>query len=149
MQPNTNTLPGMVSQAFVLGGNAIFTVQNPEGEYYTFRVKCPKSDKEKDVASRMYFVSVLAGRDNENSYAYAGMLNKWSGEVTMTKASKFPAADKRVRVVKWALDHVWKQQPLPQGYLMRHVGKCACCGRSLTTPESLDCGIGPECRKRI
>lgn len=146
---NKTALPRMISQAFVLGGRAIFTVQNPQGEYHTFRVSCPKSDLKKDVGSRMYFVSVLAGRDNENSYKYIGVLSKWSGEVVMTYGSRIPADDRRVRVVKWAIDHVWKNKPLPDGYLMRHVGKCACCGRSLTTPESLDRGIGPECWSRV
>lgn len=149
MNINTNALPRMISQAFVLGGKAIFTVQNPEGEYYTFRVKCPKMDLKKDVGSRMYFVSVLTGRDNESSYSYAGLLNKWSGEVTLTKGSKFSAADKRVRVIKWAISHIWHSQPLPQGYVIRHEGKCACCGRTLTTPDSLDRGIGPECWSRV
>jgi hypothetical protein len=49
-------------------------------------------------------------------------------------------------VIRWAVKAVAKGS-LPEGYKIQHEGKCCRCGRTLTTPESIERGIGPECVK--
>lgn len=132
----------MLKKDFILGGNATFTVQNPRGDHYTFKVRKPKS-------AMPHFISLLTGPDNETSFTYIGMVFPDSGEVKTTRASKLTPNSVPVRVAAFALRCVWGTQTLPVGYQIRHEGKCGCCGRKLTTPESLDRGIGPECIKKF
>ena len=41
-------------------------------------------------------------------------------------------------------------QPLvDKGFNLHHEGRCCRCGRVLSTPESCDRGIGPECWKHL
>ncbi len=132
----------MLNKNFILGGNATFTVQNPSGKYYTFKVRQPKSDMP-------HFLSLLTGPDNENSFTYVGVVKADLGQVFLTGKSKLANDSLPVKVARFALRCVWGQQVLPEGYQIRHEGKCGCCGRTLTTPESLDRGIGPECIKKF
>jgi hypothetical protein len=74
-----------------------------------------------------------------------GMLNKDNGEVKLTKKSKFLKESKPVAVINWAFGLIWKGLSFPEGYLAKHAGKCGRCGKMLTTPDSLERGIGPEC----
>jgi hypothetical protein len=151
-----------LTKDFFLGGNATFTVENGKGTHYTFKVRKPKSDSP-------YFVSLMTGPDNENSFTYMGLLverpiieqvtgpnggiaTKDTGRkyptVKLTGKSKYTIDSQPVKVAQWAFNVVWNQKTLPVGYQIRHEGRCGCCGRKLTEPTSLDCGIGPECRKR-
>jgi hypothetical protein len=73
----------MVSKAFITAGRAVFTVSNPAGERYTYRVQ--KSGDESRPAA--WFVSLLTGPDNRHDYTYLGMLNPADGAVRLTRAS--------------------------------------------------------------
>lgn len=132
-----------LTKQFFAGGNATFTVQNNKGQHYTFKIRQPKGD------NKPHFVSLLTGPDNEHSYTYLGILNLETAEVRLTAKSKMNNESVPVKVVRWALSKVWNNQTLPEGYDIRHEGRCGCCGRTLTTPESLDRGIGPECWARM
>ena len=133
----------MLDKTYITAGNATLTVENPHGEYYTYKVRTPKDKPEP------FFVSLLTGPDNNHSYTYLGLLNADDGSVRLTKASKFNDETKPVKVIRWAMRKLWNGEELPLGYKVRHNGHCGRCGRTLTTPESLDCGIGPECRKHL
>lgn len=128
---------------FFLGGNATFTADNGKGEHYTFKI----SKSKRDITSP-YFVSLLTGPDNETSYTYLGITNA-SGLLRLTRASKMNEQSKPVMVFKWTMKHVFGDRQLPEGYQIRHAGKCGCCGRTLTEPLSLTIGIGPECRRKL
>jgi hypothetical protein len=38
---------------------------------------------------------------------------------------------------------------LPPDAEVMHEGRCACCGRPLTVPESIERGIGPDCWEKM
>lgn len=124
--------------AFFSGGNATFTVSNPTGEHYTFKIRKPKE-------TTPYFVSLLSGPDNESDYTYLGVYNPDKQEIKLTAKSRFTPDSKPYRVIQWAVRHV---NNLPPGYAIQHNGKCCRCGRTLTVPESIETGIGPECAKK-
>lgn len=130
---------------FILGGSAVFTVTNPVGEYYTYRVNAIEGD---DKRVR-YFVGLLTGPDNTSDYTYLGVLNIYDGVVVLTNASKYSKESKPYRVINWLVGLIWADRDLPAGYSMKHIGRCAACGRPLTTPESLESGFGPVCREKI
>ena len=124
----------MISREFVLAGRAIFTVSNDKGEHYTYRVT---------AGSFRGIASVLTGSDNLNSYTVIGVYDTKTGELTGYRD------DRATRVLQWALRRVWLQDSLPQGYDIRHAGKCGRCGRLLTTPESIESGFGPTCIGKV
>ena len=135
-----------VTKTFLLAGKAIFTVHNNSNEHYTYKVRKSREDS---PWGQRYFVSLLTGPDNELSYTYIGILEPNTGVLRLTKQSQYPYSSKAVKVLQWALNVVWRDafDKVPIGYGIKHEGKCGRCGRTLTTPESIDCGIGPECLK--
>lgn len=132
----------LLDTKFFTGGNATFTVESVTGEYFTFKVRQPKPDMP-------HFASLLRGPNNETDYSYVGIMCPQTGSVRLTAKSKVTEDAKSVKVLRWALKHAFGDKTLPDGYKVRHEGKCGCCGRKLTVPESLDRGIGPECWAKL
>lgn len=151
-----------LSRDFFLGGKATFTVQNNDtGEHRTFKIR--KSDPTPQYPTPAWFVKIMHGTDNENHYRYVGKLYPEdgysyrgaqrvlvpAGHVEMTRASKFAEDSLTVKAARWVMARVINQTQIPDCIEIRHAGKCGRCGRTLTTPESLDRGIGPECWQRM
>lgn len=136
----------MISREFVLAGEAILTVENPAGDHYTYQVLRSEASEQYDEC---FFVRLLTGPDNTRDYSYIGMLDPKTGEVRRTAKSKLPDDAVPIRVIRWALRIVWRGGDLPEGYKIRHDGRCGKCGRRLTTPTALTLGIGPECARTI
>ena len=138
--------------AFITAGNATFTVDNGKGQHYTFKVR-HKGLEERDgfTPNGCYFVSLLTGPNNEFDYTYLGVFNpkamKQAVILRLTRASRMNDDSVPVRVFRWAAWLAKWEQPLPAGYSLHHEGSCGRCGRTLTTPESVTSGIGPECRR--
>ena len=131
------------SQQFVFGGKSLFTVRNEEtGNRFTFKVRAfKKADKE------MYFVSVLNGQDNDSSYSYIGTA---FGKTSFSRTSKSKvSADAQSFKVFNYLVNAMANNTLSEKVNIYHEGKCARCGRTLTVPESIESGFGPECAKRM
>ncbi len=136
----------MLNKDFLLAGKAIFTVSNPSGVRYTYKVT------KKDASLQFpetYFAKVLTGPCNTNDYTYMGILDTSNGEVRMTKASKYTPDTLPVKVLRWVAAVLLSGKQLPDGYNIHHEGKCGRCGRTLTVPESVESGFGPECIKRV
>jgi hypothetical protein len=159
----------MVSRNFLLAGQAIFTVTNPSGERYTYKVECAPANPPK-FPNTAYLVSLLTGPDNTSNYRYLGVLRMERGPRTMihlheTTKSCNRASSRVFKVCDWAIKviayggyvtafdvdgKVMVVKPgLPGGYKIQHAGKCGRCGRLLTVPESIESGIGPECAKMM
>ena len=47
-----------------------------------------------------------------------------------------------MRAIRFLFNHI---DDVPDNLRVYHEGKCCRCGRTLTTPESIKKGIGPEC----
>lgn len=135
----------MLEPQFFTAGKAIFTVDNGKGDHYTYRVdRTPPKDNYPEA----WLVKLLTGPNNTRDYTYLGKLNPTTGQVTLTQKSRYQADTTPVRVVQWALNRVWEAKNLPEGYQIRHEGRCGRCGAPLTNPKSLDTGLGPECIKK-
>lgn len=143
----------MLSKSFMLAGKATFTVEVAEGfknqfrtqPHYTFRITRKEYNGEP-----MYFAALLAGADNENDYVYMGTVNPFNGALRLTGKSKLGAGAWPVKILGRVLAAVWseKQDAIgAAGWGLHHDGKCGRCARTLTVPESIKCGIGPECRR--
>lgn len=124
---------------FFSGGNATFTVDNGQGTHYTFKISKGQDD------DAPYFVGLLSGPDNESSYRYLGIYKPDTGRVILTRKSGYKAESTPVKVIRWALAMLHAGKEFPAGYALMHAGRCCVCGRKLTTPESIEAGIGPIC----
>jgi hypothetical protein len=148
-----------VSKDFLLAGKAIFTVEIPEQDraakkaegldvkpHYTFKV-------EKKAATagfpETYFVHLLTGPDNTKSYTYLGVLNAKTGVIRTSAKSNFKEDSVPFRLVNYVVSSLIEGQALRAGYNLHHEGRCGKCGLPLTTPESVERGIGPECWKVV
>ena len=125
---------------FILAGNAILTlVSEKTGQRYTYQVKESKR-------SNGWFVSLLRGPDNTRDYTYLGFIFLKDG-FKITAKSRMPADAQPVKAFSWTFAKLWSDAE-PAGVEIWHVGKCGCCGRQLTVPESIADGIGPTCKAR-
>lgn len=130
----------MLDLKFLNAGNATFTIANPKGDRYTYKVKASKKLKRT-------FVYVLTGSNNETDYTYMGMLV--FSDFKLTQASKYCLESLPVKVFNYALELIKGRMIKKPGYFLEHNGCCARCGRKLTTPESIKAGLGPICRGKI
>lgn len=147
----------MINRAFVLGGNAIFTVELPAEwasanrarPHYTFKVR----RREAPAGSRFgdtYFINLLTGPDNTGDYTYVGVLDVSTGAIVPTRASRLDSGAVPVRLLARVLNRLWAddyEAITAAGFAVHHEGRCCRCGRRLTTPESVRTGIGPECAR--
>ena len=125
-------------EKFLLAGNATLTVTSKKtGTRFTFKVRKPSE-------TAPHFVSLMNGPDNENSYCFMGTI--FNGQdYRMGRKSRITAEAPSAKAFAW----VWANRNSPtlaDKIEFRHAGKCCCCGRTLTEPESIDSGIGPICR---
>lgn len=123
--------------AFILAGNAIFTIRIGDGERFTYRVQKLSSDKP-------HFVSVLIGPDNSRNYRFIGTI--FDGETFRInkKPGAFSADTVSVALFEMVFTGLVKNE-IPQGVEIWHAGRCRCCGKLLTDPDSIAAGIGPLC----
>jgi len=136
------------NREFFTGGHAVFTISNPRGEHYTYRIQKVNNTGFNRIYGPSYFVHLLTGPDNTSSFTYLGAYRPDAGKLRLTKGSRLPADSKPVRVFDWGVSRVVWGGMLPVGYIIQHEGRCCRCGRRLTVPESIESGIGPECAKR-
>ena len=128
----------MITSKFVLGGKAIFTVDNGKGEHFTYKINKHKHDD-------IYFANVLSGSDG--AYSYMGVFDKNTFNV-YKGAKGMNSSAKSVRVLEWAMRVIKGDTMLPDGYDIMHEGMCGRCGRQLTDPESIKCGFGSTCKNK-
>lgn len=125
---------------FMFAGKARFTLENTsKGTHLTYRVSACK-DK-----PGLFFVSVLTGSDNTNSYTYLGTIR--DGVYEHGRKSTISASAPSAKAFTLFYTLVSKQYPFPPSLAYHHEGRCGRCGRVLTVPESLRSGIGPECAR--
>lgn len=143
---------------FTLAGNATITLESQKtGAHFTYRVR--QATDKNDKPTNRWFVSVMNGPDNESSFAYIGLIDAGARQANFldpngpvqfrqTAKSRFGPDTPSVRgfVFFW---HAIVANKTPCSMNVRHEGKCGCCNRKLTTPESLDSGIGPVCAERM
>jgi hypothetical protein len=156
--------PG-AQRAWILAGNATFTlVSNRTGARYTYKVK---RDKLTTDLNGRYHVLLLVGPDNESSFAYLGSLRGRLRQVEtggvfdieelvweFHRGQRSPYADDSppIKVFRWmwwrlsnGIDLASAGTSGGAGAHLLHAGRCGRCGRTLTVPESIESGYGPEC----
>lgn len=125
---------------FVYAGHALFTlVSRRTQKRFTYKVSQSRSNREANTR----FVRVLNGPDNEVSYMYLGYLNTRKPGVMEAGQKGHPEAES-YRALAWTVKQLAAGK-MPEDLEFYHSGKCGCCGRTLTVPESIRTGLGPVC----
>ena len=128
-------------QSFMYAGKAIITLLNTTlNTRITFKFKQAKD------ATNVHFVSVKNGSDNEKSWSFIGTIFN-TAAYAHSKKSSLSYDSIAAKTVIFLLDRL-KTNTLPVNLEIWHEGRCGCCGRLLTTPESILVGIGPNCARR-
>lgn len=129
---------------FLFAGNARFTlVSRATSCRFTYQLaKCERGD--------VYFARVLVGPNNEADYAYMGVVRAdyegWQNHPVLrtTRKSSVGATAPSFAALAWYLRHLGDAR-----VECHHEGRCGCCGRVLTVPESIVTGLGPVCAGRL
>ena len=144
--PRAELVDPSVTVRFMLAGNAYVTFQSRRtGDRYTYHV-VRAEPRVGDSRPAPHFVSVLVGPDNGRNYKYLGSIFE-SRVYAQTAKSKID----RNSISAIAFSWVWKT--LSGGHMhadlaIYHEGRCGRCGRRLTTPESIETGLGPVCASK-
>lgn len=134
--------------------NGTWTVESEKG-HRTFHIETMPDDSSFAPGRRV--LSLLTGPDNSNDFTNFGFVND-DGIVVWTKyrldaqrtvlGGKLTPHEYYARVL-WNL---LMQGPNGvfgrKGYTLRGAGSCIRCSRKLTTPDSLDRGMGPICASK-
>lgn len=137
----------MLTYEFCLAGDAIFTVQEPNGVHHTYRISKVEAN---DRWPESYFVKFLSGPDNTSDYTYLGKLDKFLAQVNTTAKSTSLKDCWKLKVLNRVLARLAGndyQAIEKAGWKVHHEGRCGRCGRTLTVPSSIESGVGPECAK--
>lgn len=127
---------------FVTAGKATITLSSKAtGARFTYKIKKVPDAEDK------FFVSLLTGPENEGDYRYLGLMQG----AKLRRTAKSCASDSAPSFLaaQYFCDKVLGDHVMPPSLEVRHEGRCGKCNRKLTTPESIDRGIGPECWSRM
>lgn len=129
-----NQLKNSDIKKFIFAGNSTFTLLNTTtNNRFTYKVR---KSKDNDI----FFVSVLTGSDNISNYTFIGFIK--NNKFFYSKKSRISVEAVSFKAINWFFNHI---NNLPSIINVLHEGKCGRCGRKLTTPESINRGLGPEC----
>lgn len=127
---------------YITGGKAIFTLQSTKiDRRYTYRIRVDKYNKS------LFFVDVLFGPDRYRDYRLLGIFCKDTFILKAPGRVSVPSTDVRYVMIDHFLQFLCTRKTLPDACKFYMSGRCARCGRILTTPESIESGFGPECIK--
>lgn len=124
-----------------------FTLHNEKtGNHRTFRIE--KSPANAKFAANSLIIGLLVGAENncESSYKTFGFVN--DTDVFTWKKYKNTNFEKLGQIVSATLLENPKYT-VPETLKIIPSGRCYMCGRPLTTPESIQAGIGPICLENL
>lgn len=124
----------------MLAGRARLTITNPaSGQWVKLRMR-QRKDKRTGQPGPCYFLSLALLGDGDLSYRYVGAYFADSGRFAPGRDSTA-----REREIAAFLTRAISQPGLLQRAEIEHAGQCLRCGRTLTQPDSIRSGYGPEC----
>jgi hypothetical protein len=130
---------------FIFGGRSVFTLENSDtGNYITFRILQIK--KRGKVVPDQFKVECKSLNDKAYGYQFLGFLD--IAARTFRRWGRTPKDFIGYKTLFWLLQHMEVLENY-NNLVIYHEGACATCGMPLTTPESIDNGIGPICRSRM
>ena len=133
-----------VTVRFMLAGHAYVTFQSERtGTRFTYRI-AQGTPRPGDSRPAPHFVAVLTGPDH---YEYLGTIFNRAAYAHGRKSRIGASALSNV-----AFTWVWAKLSagkMPHDLGVWHEGRCGVCSRRLTTPASIERGLGDVCARRL
>jgi len=130
---------------YIMAGKSVFTlVSGATGNRFTYRVN--KMKKRCDADRETYYISVLSGPDNTNDYSRIAMM--FDDRLVFPRSWEISPNAPSAAALSWSLTKLQKGI-MPSNLSVHHNGHCGRCGRHLTTPESVETGLGPICAGKV
>lgn len=132
---------------FLLGGRCETTIEsNVTKVAYTYKLmRCKQEMINQPI--RKYYVNVR----EDNGYVYAGAITvdyeRHVFRYSKGLSGKYTQTHQAIRALLWVLRNCNKEAI--RLVTIYHVGKCACCGKPLSTPDDLALGVGHTCRYKV
>jgi hypothetical protein len=136
------------ARIYLLAGNATVTFESIKtSKHFTYKVRrC--SDRFTNKPLDKWMVALLSGPNNEADFSYLGMLD--ANGFRLTAKSRANADAPSVKAFAWTWNLISADRDLETAPIhIHHNGHCGKCGRTLTVPESIERGIGPECATKM
>jgi hypothetical protein len=150
MKATTHQISHSKALKFMRAGKAIMTIESKKTQkHFTFRFKTPKNvNEDTPIKDIPIWVSVLTNSDNETGYEFIGTI--FGDKYFHSKKSRI--STEALSVVSfnyWFKGLVTNNANRLNMLALYHAGHCMRCGRKLTTPESIELGVGPVCGSEI
>ena len=124
--------------------NGRYIIHNREtSEHRTFRIRTQSEDARFAPGERI--ISLLTGPDNGNDYMGFGFVD--DAGIRVWRSKQGGAYERHAEVI-WSLGVDASLSEYAETYQLLLEGRCVRCNRALTTPESIESGIGPICAGR-
>ncbi len=137
---NRHALSPEKTKGIILAGDAVLTFQSKKtGDWFTYHIKLGNKP------GMPWFVSVLCGSDNQ--YRYIGCIFKDQDRV-FHPSKKISPDSPSIKAFGFVFENLlMREDPawISDKVDIFHQGNCCKCGRPLTTPHSIEMGIGPTC----
>ena len=128
----------------ILSGRARITVTNPAtGQWVKIHMR-QRKDRNTGQPSNCFFLSLTLLGDGEQGSKYVGAYFADSGRFKL-----HGSATARERQIAEFLIRAIRRPELLATAEIEHAGQCLHCGRTLTVPESIRSGYGPECFSKL
>ena len=124
-----------------------FTIVNTQtGGYRTFRIR--RQDDSSPFCPGKHIVGLLNGPDNEGHYKSFAFIDDEGANAWRRLSATGPEWGQYSRALFSLIKEGELSPYYAKGYKIKHSEKCFICGRTLTSPESIETGIGPICAGR-
>lgn len=121
--------------------NGIFTIKSPTGEHKTFRVHTWKQKEGESKPTRS--IGLLVGENNTSNYNDFAFVN--GNKIIVWKKHRGTQLEKFATLIQ---DMLFGTHYKNKGMEILITKNCMRCNRTLTTPQSIQDGIGPECKQK-
>lgn len=132
--------------AFILAGNSTVTFKSiPTKQRFTYKIKSAKFNGK--LNENLKFVSLMTATDK---FSYMGILSKdsYGWNFRRTQKSKVLSSEVSYKAFCWVFNKLQNKVEISEVEIW-HEGRCGVCGKTLTVPENISLGIGPQCAKKF
>jgi hypothetical protein len=135
-----------ITKEFITAGNAHFTATNAGGRKFAYQITNQTRECQADSHGSL-LVYCWSGADlfecSRGRRRYVGRLNPATGEVYISRRSRFTSDSMAYKVIQWVCNVLWTDRRFPVGYEVETNGRCGRCGHRLIDPTQY---FGPECQ---
>lgn len=124
--------------------NGRFTIESPRGGHKTFQIRTAKGGNLKGKR----ILSIFFGRENTDDRQYEGFAFVNDDRIAIWGKKNDQTHQMYVRMLTDLVAKGESSELYAMGYRLLMEKKCRVCNRTLTNPESIKSGIGPECAGR-